>query len=491
MKHNIKKIVGLLQYAIKNLNAANSFLFLALLFGLIFALRTPLLWGADETTHFARAYQVSHGGIVSEKLKYPWGDYNFGGQIPKSAYSLIMYVNQDVTEDYQQTKYNTKRVDNSEEYSKYANKSMEGEKETYFFPNMAAYSPVAYMPTATGLAISEGLNINVGMSIRIARIFNLIFYIVLVFMALRALKGLNISWLFLAASLIPAALFSASMISADGVANAFAILLSALVVKAWIYKKKLSKLETLLLAMAAICMPLVKLPYIFLSLVTLVVPAKNIPFPRALFIKISIVTFAFIAFGVWALLTPEVANSIRLIGTGERWQSISVDQQKDFILSHPVSFIEAFFRTLLLRDNNLLDGFFGQFGFVFVTVPATAIVTSIVSIMLAIQLVEKKIDINKKRLTYVISLLFVSIGGVFGTLYLTFTNVGAPIIDGVQGRYFLPFAPLVFVVIAVLLPRYIDKVKAKDVQKTGTLITVLIFLGLSITTVKFFYVLFG
>ncbi len=475
----------------RKLGVAEAFLMVAFVFGLVFSLKTPLLWGADETTHFARAYQISQGGITSEKLAYPWGGYSFGGQIPSSAHDLILYVNEDIGTDNEITKYGTKRIDNLAGYSRLANESIQGETETYYFPNMAAYSPVAYITTAPALFIAKLLSFSVGNAVLLARIGNLFLYILLVYLALRSLKGMNASWLIFAVALIPAALFNASMISADGVANAFAILFSALVIKGWLYKKKLNKAETIVLALTAIGLPLVKLPYIFLTLALLAIPAKNIAFKKGNYIKAGVVGAALLVFSAWAYVTPEVANSIKMIGTGDRWQYISVDNQKDFILSHPFSFVETFFRTLILRDNNLVDGFFGQFSFIFITVPAAAIITSLFSIFISMQLIEKKLDQNIKRYLYVAALLLISVGGVFGTLYLTFTNVGWPTIEGVQGRYFLPFAPLAFMLIAVLLPRFSDRAKLKDIKMAKYWITGCITFGLLATTVKFFYVLLG
>ncbi len=46
--------------------------------------------------------------------------------------------------------------------------------------------------------------------------------------------------------------------------------------------------------------------------------------------------------------------------------------------------------------------------------------------------------------------VLVSSAGVFGAFYLAWTPVGAPIVDGVQGRYFI----LPAMVLAVSLPRF-------------------------------------
>lgn len=492
MKNLPSKVLHEMSRFFRAADAAVYFLIIACVFGFIFSLKTPLLWGSDETTHFARSYQVSQGEVTSEKLTYPWGGYSFGGQIPKPAHDLIMKVNADIGTDKKITPYGTHRVDNENKYEDSTRQELGGDKVTYFFPNMAAYSPVAYLPSASGLFLADKLDLNLGNHIKLARVFNLIFFIGLVFVSLRLLRGLNVAWLIMAVALIPAMLFNASMISADGVANAFAILVSAIVIKAWIYKKKLSKAEIAMLAIGVICLPLVKLPYIFLSLLIFLVPRISLGTKKtSALIKAGILCVTLVGFTAWAMATPEVANSIRMIGTGERWQYINVDNQTDYVLHNPLAFAETFTRTLLLRDNNLLEGFFGQFSFVFVTVPAASILLSLMAIFMGMQLVEQKLDKSKIKIAYAAALLIVSIVGVFGTLYLTFTNVKAPIIEGVQGRYFLPFAPLLFTLAALLMPKYNKKNTDEGVRSSGLWIAGLLSVGLLLVTAKFFYVLLG
>jgi uncharacterized membrane protein len=37
----------------------------------------------------------------------------------------------------------------------------------------------------------------------------------------------------------------------------------------------------------------------------------------------------------------------------------------------------------------------------------------------------------------------IAVAGIFGVQYLTWTSLGGPLVEGVQGRYFLPLALLV------------------------------------------------
>lgn len=43
---------------------------------------------------------------------------------------------------------------------------------------------------------------------------------------------------------------------------------------------------------------------------------------------------------------------------------------------------------------------------------------------------------------WIVAAMLASIGGIFGLHYLTWTPVGGPVVQGVQGRYFLPLAML-------------------------------------------------
>jgi len=53
--------------------------------------------------------------------------------------------------------------------------------------------------------------------------------------------------------------------------------------------------------------------------------------------------------------------------------------------------------------------------------------------------------------------ILLAVGAVFFSLYVIWTPVGAPVIDGVQGRYFLPIAPFLAVAFPAAASNWLEK----------------------------------
>jgi len=470
-----------------------AFLVISLFFGVIFVAKIPPLWGADETTHYARAYQIAQGDFVSDKMAYPWGSTSYGGYIPKSVFNLIWHVNDDITKDPYMTSFGIKKIDDLSSYKEFTDKKLGLATEQYFFPNTAAYSPVAYLPGSIGIFISQLIGLNVGQSIFVARLLGLLFYIGCVVLALRALRPHKIAWLFFVIASLPMMLFEASIICGDTVINGLTILFIALNAKALI-EKRLERYEVGLLSAATILMPLVKPTYIFIAAAIVVLPAarfailKKVP---AGVVKYGILAVSVIGLAIWTYIIRDVSRAFRLIGTGERWQLISVHDQTAFLLHHPLSFIKTLGRTVLLNDNNWMSGFFGQFGFSYIQIPAVAIIAMIIALLLGFG-IANKIWVTKKQALILASLLVIGLISIFGAFYLTFSNVGEAVVEGVQGRYFLPFLPLLALILALLLPGKKSIIATVSGKFTiHHMIICLVLFGITLSVIKYFYVLLG
>ena len=64
---------------------------------------------------------------------------------------------------------------------------------------------------------------------------------------------------------------------------------------------------------------------------------------------------------------------------------------------------------------------------------------------------NKKSKINYKKIMVIISVL-ISIGAIFLSMYLCWSEYKLPYVDGVQGRYFIP-------ILAIIVLLFVPKVK--------------------------------
>ena len=84
--------------------------------------------------------------------------------------------------------------------------------------------------------------------------------------------------------------------------------------------------------------------------------------------------------------------------------------------------------------------------------------------------------LDKKSKTILGILIFLSIGCIWGSLYVSFTPVGSTTINGVQNRYFIP---LIMPLLLLLMTNNV-KVNLND-KKIYTIYTVILFIVISMT----------
>lgn len=194
---------------LKHIKTAHIFVIIAALFGLFFVFSTPLLWGTDETSHLARIYQISGGQILPERVGDTRNEGGYGGYIPENLYRLILYVDYNLTNNVNNPKLGIKYVNSSQTYTVFGKLYLNNSKKVeYGFPNTSVYSPIAYIPALTGIIISNNLHVNVYWTIMIMRLFDLVFYITVVWLALMILNNFRAKWIIFAVALLPTALYS-------------------------------------------------------------------------------------------------------------------------------------------------------------------------------------------------------------------------------------------------------------------------------------------
>lgn len=425
-------------YSIIN-SAHLSFAIISMIFGMYFVLLTPPLWGVDETSHFARVYQLSHGEILPHMDKE-----TFGGKIPDNLYELSNYTKQDLLDNNQAKGLAARRdVDSTTKYEQFTSQHFSTIKHDYIWT--ASYSPVAYTGPVAGAVLARGLHLNIGQTIMLARLGGLLLYSTIVFLALKFLSNLRIKWLFFVVALLPISLFQASMVTADSIAIALSLLYMATLLTLMTNKEAKKSTQTRLIALlivAGALLPLVKINYIFLSLSLLLVPSKNIgPKSKALVIKTLGVLLATVAGLAWTLIqkTGNAPVSQRPDGL-----PVNPSEQMSYVINHPLHFIIATVKSVIINIDMYMQGGTSLVGWNFITGPFMLVFILTALIFFALLYAQPELLIIKRRLPWIMILAALGSVSIFGALYVAFSPVGYAIVDGIQGRYFLPFfIPLV------------------------------------------------
>jgi uncharacterized membrane protein len=460
--------------------AEQLFLLIAIVFGVCFVKITPPLWGPDETSHFARVYQLTHGNLIPNRTMK-----NFGGEVPTNYIPLANYVQGDLIDDKGGSILSRKDVDSTIAYKQLTNTQFSKTEHRYIWS--AAYSPVAYVGSIVGVFLADLFHSSIGQTIFLARLGSLLLYVGIVWLAIRLLRDLKLKWLFFTAALLPAPLFQASVVTADSMAISLAILFSALLIRLTLSNKHppSKKLWYALLAVAVL-MPLVKPNYLFLSLGVVLVPNKLFHTKKlATIVKACSVFLVAIPGLLWDVVS-KAANQPPI---SQRPDGVKLfpAAQTSLMLHHPLHFLLACFATTVVNIDSHLQSMVSLMGWNWVSIPYVFIFLLCLGIIIAAVYAKDELVPVRKKLLLINMSVLAGIISIFASLYVAFTPTGARLVDGIQGRYFTPFLIPFAMLVAAFAP---FEIKIKDKIAPYIFVSISTF-GLALSVAYYYFAAYG
>lgn len=425
---------------------------LSLLFGAVFAAMVPSAWGPDESSHFKRAYQVSQGGFAPERLPDDGPYPVYGGSVPAAAAQLM-------AEHGGPPRTKERNSDPlfvpSPEREQALAAPLGGEHVQTSFANTAAYSPVPYLPAALGARIGAAADLGVGTTWALMRALQVLSYTAVVAVGLWALRHTRFLWVGFCVALVPTALYQSAVISADSVTNAVVFTFVALVLRATVLNRAeepLTRFELAAVLGGAAVLPLMKPTYVILSLLLLAVPLRRYPLPRradgrpvaAALVLSGCLLLTLLGFAVWMSLAAGTTEAMGILRGPEERHTVRPDDQLAFVLSEPVAVLGVAARTVLTLDWQYAAGVVGQMGYGpggNINGPFVGAVCWLVAVGAAF-LHGPRGRAPRRVVAWFAAVLLLNVAAIFGTLYLSFAPVQSGIVNGVQGRYFVPLALL-------------------------------------------------
>ena len=361
-----------------------------------------------------------------------------------------------------------------------------------WFTNTAAYSAVPYVPAAVGIRLAEAIGLDVGDTVLLTRLAGLLAYLLDRGFALRALRGFRIQWLAFTVAVLPIAVFQAGTVTADTVTNALAILVSCLLVKGVFLDAKLSRLEVVAALAATLALPLSKPTYVILAMLVVLIPARQFGFGRILrWLPWCFAALGAALFAAWMKIAAPTGDGMGLMRKPSEWHSVRPGDQLHGILSDPVHFLNTFGDSIWFRDQRWFDQFFGELGFAYIDVPALSILACLLALAVSAGIADQ---LSGDRLrTWIIALaVLASVAMIYVTLYMSFTPVGYWMIDGVQGRYFVPLAIAALAVILRWMPlRLSDSRGVTPVRGPAITVVVATVVALAAASIKYSVLIWG
>ncbi|MFZ9034264.1 MAG: DUF2142 domain-containing protein [Anaerohalosphaeraceae bacterium] len=372
----------------------------------------------DEASHFWRAYHVSEGNLISTRQ----GDC-VGGWIPKSVATAHLPFESLVN-------LPENRVDR-EVLSKSLQEPFEQEKCFMHFLFAGLYAPVVYVPQVIGIAVGRLFGVSALEMMYAGRVMNLLCWIAVVYTAIRITPVFK--WVFLLVALLPMGLYLAASLSADVSQNSISLLLFALVLRALWQKQTLSWTHMLAITLLCIFLAFAKQTYFPLTGLVLLIPAGRFSGLRnKLFFCAAVIGFSFLVCLLWSMMIKGLYTPLH---------GANAPEQLSLLMGEPWGFIRILIDSIQEYWRGYVTSFVGILGFLDTPLP-NWIYFSYPLVLIGTALFDRGLGepMDKKQRLWIIAIC----SGVFLliqlSMYLTWTKPGEVIIDGVQGRYFLPVA---------------------------------------------------
>lgn len=399
------------------------FFVIAIVFGITFSIINAPFQDPDENAHFYRAYQLSTGQILEERV-----NQKVGGFLPKSILNTYNEVTAGVT-------FHSNVSQDFNKVKKFIKIKLD-KKNVVFedFNTAAMYSPIVYIPQVIGIEIGKIFGLSPLMLMYLGRIANLICWASVVYIAIKILPFKKIGMVFLA--LAPMSIYQAASLSSDGMTNALAFLSIAMILQyAFDEKLEIDKKHIVRLFIVIIALSLCKQVYFAFALLFLLIPKEKFKSNRAYYLTFITMIFSCMLFlGIWS----EITSSLTEFAHG----SVSPQNQVKFVLMHPLYYIKTILNTFYINRNFYFCSYIGEFGWLDTYAPIRVyFIFPIVFVL--ILLFDNGIKLRiRERLIFLITFIGL-IGLVMTALYVIWTPLGSNNILGVQGRYFIPIAPLI------------------------------------------------
>ena len=408
------------------------FLCIALPFSVAFAFITPPTQVPDEGAHFFRSFELS--------------EFQFFNKIKTIPVSVIKL---DSVFGFLQAKAANKTTLNA--ITSQAKVSLEPEKRV---PVSAPDYTIPYLPQALGIFIGKAFASSPLVLLYFGRIFNLLVAIALIFFAIRIIPAFK--WALLMVALMPKTLFLFGSISYGTLTISLSFFAIAIFLfYAFSCKRNLGLKDLALITCLVLLLLFCKPPFFLIGLLFFFIPTKKFGYLyKYIMISIGVVAIALVAYkagpaavsyisGHGSAIQAKTASPPPAASSQSR---INPEEQINYIRNNIPGYIRIMLNSAFVVNRSyIIESFFGLLGWIDVELPKLLTYSYLIFMVFAglvLSTENIKLGIIKKAMLFLLlALVFVIIAT---GMYLYATGPGWQLIWGIQGRYFIPVAPLFF-----------------------------------------------
>ncbi len=395
-----------------------------LVFAIQIAVTLPPFQGADESAHLYRVEAFAQGVPVPYRV----AEGVLGGPVdPRLREAVLAF--EDV-KFAQGVKVSAVRLAEAEA------RSWSGQPVAFPFTSSSLYSPLLYAPLAGAMAIAKQIDLGIVDSTKLVRLSNALCSAGLLMLAMLLLdRGRTLAY---ALALLPMTVFVSAYATQDGLIFALSLLVVAILSRAWNDRRALTPGELAAATLILVCLAASKPPG--LAFAGLLLGYARNPLP----IRLAAIALVGAAYAGWTALV-YAGGPLHLTAVADPAAQLA------FLLADPLRVFEIAATTLATWGRFYVESFVGQLGWLDVFLPpwyhlATQIMLGLAALGVVAGGVRLVRSGESLALATALLLLLAGSGMIFGSLYLGWTEVGKLIVNGVQGRYFLPFATLLVLI---------------------------------------------
>ena len=392
------------------------FLILCLVFGTIMIFLMPAGAGYDEETHLARIYEIDHKSLVPNQ----WLGEE-GNGIPSTMLKL----------SYRQRSFLLPLT--MQDIRDQLTLGIRSEV-TIAHLTRATYSPLLYLPQAVLLFLSGYiLNLPLLVSYWLIRFSYLLIYAFLCSLAIHLIP--KFKWTLLVLSLAPMAMIQATSISIDPTTNGASFLFVAWALFLIEKKQPIRRKEFWISMLLAFLLFSVKPNSTPLVLLLVLLKPSQFSSKKSMWLFWGLIAVLFLVeVGGWTAIQYQSETARRGLSDSETSGLLSI------LLASPLTFFGGLITYIGTNIPQTLKDSVASFGYGYYSMPALVYIFFFIGLVSAV-LHDWQLEGFSKSTRILLSVEFILL--FFGTFALRFAikqSVGSLALS--QGRYFIPFIPL-------------------------------------------------
>lgn len=398
--------------------------------GILYMFLLPPFSAPDELVHFSTSYNVSNE-LTGKGSSDAYGNIYVRAEDASVQYGAIPSMN---TYDY--TFHNLLRVADNEEMVPYS------------VPCMVTKNKITHLFSGLGITVGRLLHLGAVPTILLGRIGNFICYLVLVYWAIKKMPfGKNVLMMM---SLTPMALELITSYSYDAVINGMAFFALAWILDCIFAKEKVRWKEIGVLVLMALLLGPSKIVYSCIFLLCIFIPREK--FDKRIYYWLTVIAVVMAIFG--SNVYVNIGSIVMMSGTTATETAEAVVNSAapsyytlSWCLAHPVDALLIYIRTTIAYGPSYILGMIGRYlGWLEIGLPSYVTLAFLVACGLLVIVKTKdekaeKIKIKHTLISLIVMMIVYIL--VLTSMFFCWTFVGADLINGVQGRYFIAIVPLI------------------------------------------------